>query len=136
MKKSLASPESKPLYKYDCLQTCLYKMRMKFNPLIQSAVWYFAWRVAVAHPGFPPTGHADGLGAFGLHSGQGDLFEVVSRATSLKRKRPAEGDPVDARMSCSVNPYLEYSSGMSFHPTTHYPDHISGSQSKIQFLLI
>ncbi|PLW37419.1 hypothetical protein PCASD_09910 [Puccinia coronata f. sp. avenae] len=104
-------------------------MRMKFNPLIQSAVWYFAWKVAVAHPGFPPTGHTDGLGAFGLHSGQGDLSEVVNRATSLKRKRPAEGDPVDARMSCSVSPYLEYSSGMSFHPTTHYPDHISGSQT-------
>jgi hypothetical protein len=67
----------------------LWEMIVNFNSLIQSAVWYFAWKAVLAHPGPPPT-QSDCF----MSSGQEDLFEIVHLATSVNRKRPAESQHV------------------------------------------
>ncbi|PLW17070.1 hypothetical protein PCANC_11869 [Puccinia coronata f. sp. avenae] len=109
-------------------------MLLNFNPLTQSAVCYLAWKVASAYAAFSPAEHDwvtsilnldpgredphEGMSCaeddwvtsiLNLNSYPEDPYEGSNCATSLKRKRPAEGEPLDSQ--------TYYCSGMVSHPT-------------------
>jgi hypothetical protein len=99
-------------------------MLVNLNPLIQSFVWYFACRLALAHPGLPPTHDDWRPDSFLRLDSQQDLRGGINCAPLLNRKRPVEGDP--------VHPQTYYISGVGSHPI-NFPDY-RGFQSKIHSL--
>jgi hypothetical protein len=112
-------------------------MLLNSNPCVQSAVWYFAWRVILAHPGLPQA-QSDWLkGILDLDSNQDNSHEVTNGATLLNQKRSAEAgdEPANLQAYCSgMGPHQtkfpDYGgSGIGAHPTI-FPDY-GGFQSKI-----
>ncbi|PLW22144.1 hypothetical protein PCASD_12252 [Puccinia coronata f. sp. avenae] len=100
-------------------------MRVSFNWLTQAAVSYFAWSVAWAHPGPPPT-PSDWLTSISHSSCQEDLFEVVHRAT--QGKRPVEKEPSYSQ---------SYSSGIDHDPhPTNLPDYSCSHQINSESFLL
>jgi hypothetical protein len=83
-------------------------MLVNLNSLTQSAIWCFAWRVALAHPGLLPT-ESNFLSTPVRHNSAQEYFpEELSRDTLLYRQRPGESEPANLQPHCS---------GIGVHPS-------------------